>query len=963
MKKWIGAAVCALCAALLAAGVPVSAAPPADTVPEASASAQDAAAAAAAAPGSYRAYAAAVSDRPAAREKLTVRASAFLSQSGTPAERLSGYKGTDDVLLIADGESSLRYTVDVPADGRYTLSLRYYPMRTTDRQPEIGLRVDGDHPFSGADRFRLDRVYQSESEIMTDAEGNEYAPRQVEAFDWYTQTLRLADGTADDPVEVFLSAGRHELTLCPVSGTYVLDTLTLSPPADIPSYAEYRQRHADGETGGQAYIKIEAESAARKSDPTLRPASDRTSPLTTPYHPSKVRMNILSSAWASPGQWLEWGFDAPADGWYALGFRYQQFTNINFFVVRRLSLDGEVPYTEAKRLRFAYGQDWTYATPADGSGQPLSVYLTAGHHTLRMEAVLGDYAALLDTLDDTVAGLNEMYRQILMITGTSPDKYQDYYLEREIPELTQTFTDAAKTLRDRYAYVRELTGTQGAQASLLGVFAAQLESFVAEPETVPLRLAEFKNNVGSLAAWVLDLKSQPLELDYIYLWQADAPQPAARPTFWQRVRHETRAFLASFFEDYNAMGTTGDGESIEVWVGSGRDQAQIIRMMISDLYTPTHGIGVRLKLVSAGMVEAFLSGRTPDVALSVGRGQPVNLAVRGALADLTQFSGFAETKDWFVPGALEPYYFESGCFGLPDTQSFYMLFARTDILAELGIDVPQTWAQLYAAIPKIQRFNMAVGIPYTTVDAFGAADAGLGVRNIFPALLMQNGGSFYTADKSGTALGTAAAVDAFVQWVALYRDYGLDLTYDFYNRFRTGETPLAIATYTEFARLEQAAPEIAGLWTMQPIPGTPRADGTIDRTQAGAGSACVILSSTKKPDAAWDFLRWYCSAEAQSRYAGDVEAQMGVLARVPLANVEALASLSWTKAQYAAIREQQSAVREVPEVLGGYYVLRGLDNAFREAVYEDKEAQEALRRYDRQINDEIRRKREEFGLG
>ena len=45
MKKWIGAAVCALCAALLAAGVPVSAAPAADTVPDAAASAEDAAAA------------------------------------------------------------------------------------------------------------------------------------------------------------------------------------------------------------------------------------------------------------------------------------------------------------------------------------------------------------------------------------------------------------------------------------------------------------------------------------------------------------------------------------------------------------------------------------------------------------------------------------------------------------------------------------------------------------------------------------------------------------------------------------------------------------------------------------------------------------------------------------------------------------------------------------------------------
>lgn len=151
---------------------------------------------------------------------------------------------------------------------------------------------------------------------------------------------------------------------------------------------------------------------------------------------------------------------------------------------------------------------------------------------------------------------------------------------------------------------------------------------------------KFKNNVGSLAAWVLDLKSQPMDLDYLYLYQADAPQPKAKAGFFDTLVHEIRSFAASFSEDYNAMGGSGGQESIDVWVGSGRDQAQIIRMMVNDLYTPSHHIGVNLKLVNAGMVEAFLSGQTPDVALTIGRGQPLNLAVRGSAGRPDSVRGF-----------------------------------------------------------------------------------------------------------------------------------------------------------------------------------------------------------------------------------------------------------------------------------------------------------------------------------
>ena len=38
-------------------------------------------------------------------------------------------------------------------------------------------------------------------------------------------------------------------------------------------------------------------------------------------------------------------------------------------------------------------------------------------------------------LDSIVFTANQYYMQILMITGPSPDKYTDYYVHREIPEL------------------------------------------------------------------------------------------------------------------------------------------------------------------------------------------------------------------------------------------------------------------------------------------------------------------------------------------------------------------------------------------------------------------------------------------------------------------------------------------------------------------------------------------------
>lgn len=211
-------------------------------------------------------------------------------------------------------------------------------------------------------------------------------------------------------------------------------------------------------------------------------------------------------------------------------------------------------------------------------------------------------------------------------------------------------------------------------------------------------------------------------------------------------------------------------------------------------------------------------------------------------------------------------------------------------------------------------------------------------------------------------MGTPAAVEAFTRWCSLYKDYGLPVSYDFYNRFRTGEIPLAIASYTEFARLESAAPEIRGLWEMAPIPGAARSDGTIDRAQAGSGSACVILSRTEKLEASWDFLKWYCSAggaDPLRQGCGGADGGCWRGWRWPTARRWPLWPGPKTSCGHRGARRD---VREIPEVLGGYYLIRGLDNAFRDVVYEGKNPRESLVLYDKQVNGEIQRKRKEFGL-
>jgi len=123
-----------------------------------------------------------------------------------------------------------------------------------------------------------------------------------------------------------------------------------------------------------------------------------------------------------------------------------------------------------------------------------------------------------------------------------------------------------------------------------------------------------------------------------------------------------------------------------------------------------------------------------------------------------------------------------------------------------------------------------------------------------------------------------------------------------------------------------------------------------------------MFKNTKDKEAAWEFLKFFTSAEAQARYGLELEALMGASARHATANKEAFNDLPWTRKEKVNLLEQWKQIQGIPEVPGSYYTSRGFINAFRTTVYNNANSNEALLTQNRDINYEIQRKYEEFGI-
>lgn len=903
---------------------------------------------------SYAEYLNNYKDAKTADGEIKISASQFTGAEGN-VEVLDEYEGRRSVVLTPE-EGYVEYTVNIPQSAFYQIDIKYLTYKGNGLKVKRTLYIDGELPFDEAEFLEFERIFVDvKSEPAVDIYGNDIRPNQQEKYEWQEKKLSDASGYYDEPLKFYLSEGTHQIKFKSESEPLLIDEIILCPQSEIPTYSEYKNMHNGKSTVGKTETKIiQAEDLYCKSEKSNYPINDRTSASTQPQSAYALLLNTLGGTrWQNVGSSVSWKINVDEDGYYKIAPRYKQNYISGVKVYRKITIDGELPFKEAANLSFDYTTDWK-CEALGNDGEDFLFFFEAGkEYTIEMEVVLGDMSNILRRTQASLKELNSIYRKILMVTGASPDKYRDYNFETSIPDALEGLKLQAKELSEIKAEFEKVNGGSGERIAQISKLEQIVRRMADDSSEIAGKFSTFKDNVAALGTWVLDMSTQPLEFDYIAVVPEEENEPENKTGFLNNMVFQTKLFLSSFVIDYSKMGVisedTKTDDNIVVWISSGRDQMNTLRSLVNSDFTGKSGIRVELELVSVGtLLPSVLAGTGPDVALGNAIGDPINLALRNAAYDLSKFKDYSDVVKRFSSEAMVPYTYQNAVYALPETMQFNVMFYRKDILGELGLSVPNTWNEWDSVISELSKKNMMVGLPHD--------------QNILLLMMYQMGSELYNNNGESVNLDSKEAYLAFERLTEYYTLYDFDTEYDFVNRFRTGEMPLAISDYTVYNQLSLFAPEIQGDWEMALIPGTVKSDGTIDRTNTFSGTSTILLNSSNNPEASWEFMKWWSSEDVQASYCNEMETAINASAKQPTANLEALKKLPWATEDLKTLINAWESLKGTPEVPGGYYVTRAYTFAFNQVINDSVEPSEALQKQIKSINSELTRKRREFGI-
>lgn len=912
-------------------------------------------------PISYRAYQKQYADEafPQALTEIPAHKHVGVTGAALVEAEYEGQKGS--ALRFQKQGDAADFSVTADQAGLYHIALLYQPIagEKSLTKPELSLAVDGEVPYEEGNNLFLEQPWaNTERKQEYDA-----MPEQAALEEWTRMSLRDPEGHSTEALYFYLSKGVHTITLTHQKGEWLLWGIAVYNEAPALRYAEQQKQYSAAgyqEASGGFCQSIQAEDYVRKSDSTILPDSDPSDPSTLPNSPSGQLFNYIpGSRYKAAGQWIEWEVTVPQAGLYQIDMRVRQDVKNGLESARRLLIDGKLPFMECDELLFPYDGSWYFFTPKQ-DGEACRFYLDKGTHTIRMEVTPGGLISNYIAIYDYIARLNALYRKVVAITGFSADKYRDYNLKSTVPGLSEELDALRKGLEEQKNAIIAQNGKAGEQLSSLQALVNLLGVFCGNPDKIPLKLDTFKGYIESLSAWNAALNEQPLDLDYIRIYTADAKLPRAKAGFFESLAFTLRRLFYSFLDDYDMGSADGPHESMTVWLNSGRDQLRVLKNLIDSDFTPSSGVKVELSLAT-DITSAVMAGKGPDAAVFLLGDDPVRLGCRNALVDLSSFDGYTAVKERFSAQALVPATYKNAVYGLPITETWPMLFIRNDILAEYQLSVPQTWEEMYAAAAVLQRNNIDIGIPSTT--------------GMFLTLLLQNGGRVFDDDHMA-AFDQQASIDGFKTWTDFFTKYSFPLSYDFYNRFRSGEMAIGITDYTMYAQLQAAAPEIRGKWSMTELPGVRQEDGSINRSLSICGATGITVSSglsqtlnygvifkaAADKQRAWDFLDWLTNTETQTRFGYDIEAQLGPTGRYATANIHALERLPWDERELVRLRSGLASVVGIEELPGTYYIAREINNAFRAVLYNGAYPVDTLCQHNTVINTELARKYKQFDI-
>jgi len=852
----------------------------------------------------------------------------------------------------------MEWDFTIEEDGLYNLEIEYMPLEGGYSSIIRGLQIDGAYPFEEAARIELDR-YWKDSKFPYDRNeiGQEIRPVQEEIISWRGKLVSDFE-VSSEPLLFHLAKGPHKLRMIGIKEPIAFKKFTWKTPQTSMSYSKYRGAHPDS-TLKDWYQVVEAERFVQKSNTSIQTASG-SEPYISPDPKGRIMYNTLGGdRWRNPGEWVEWQFEVPEQGWYELDLKYFQGTRGKTLAYRTIMLDGAVPYREMLHYALPANDNFQIRPLRDKDGTPFQFYLSEGKHTLRMIADASPVQPALLALRHSLVELSELEKGIRAITGINGqgatatslnlDMNRTWDIRRYDPNVDTKIQKLISDLQSVTAYLDGLNQNKTDLTYAIAVALNMLNKLADNENDIPNKLVDFSIIQNNINTWLGQINYQPVLLDYLVVRTPNTKTGLKEPTVLSRIPYNTVNFFRSFYLEYDTHKLNKEN-SITVWVQRGRDYAELLRQMVEQDFTPRTGIHVNIQLMPNPnqLILGNAAGNQPDIALGMATEIPSDYAMRDAVLDLTKFKDYEAVSQRFNPGALRSFAYNGGAYALPEVQNVQVLFYRTDILEQLNLKVPDTWDDVYAMLPTLQENGKTMFYP---------------TKEFLP-FFYQNNASFYTEDGLRTALDSEEAIAGFKQWTDLYTKYSLPLeTPVFFNHFREGDMPIGIADFNTYLQLQVAAPEITGNWKIAPVPGIKQSSGEIARWTAQPVSAALVIKKSKKQEQAWEFLKWWTSDEVQSQYGNDMESYYGLEFRWNTANRNALSSLAWPTEDLKVIQEQSRWAKNMPYVPGYYYLAREMDFAWSRTVLQGIPAIESLRESFVEIQREMSRKQSSFGLG
>ncbi len=757
---------------------------------------------------------------------------------------------------------------------------------------------------------------------------------------------------------------------------------------------------------------------------------------------------IGGDKWQYVGQFIDWKFEVPESGYYKIVPRSIQDFYSGVYVSRKIYIDGECPFAEAAFLRFNYSDSWQTATLTDGDTDfkfylEKGVHVMRLEVVLGdMATVLNKVETSLNNINGyyrkilMITGPEPDEYRDYGFERTQPDVVRGFKTEAKNLEALSAELEAIIGYKgDHSVTLNKVAYTVGQMGNDAGKIASLMDDLKTQTGSLGTWLTQTQNQPLNID-YIMVMSPE------------DANPEAEAGFFselWAEIMKFLMSFFTDY-NSISSSSNVETGEidgthTIEVWTQTSRDQATIIRGLLDDDFTVKYpGINVKVKLVALGtLLPSTLAGTGPDVSMGNAQTEAINYAIRSAVKALnikrdengqlvsdngydfenlkyyaekykddetysklfqynadgtpklddngkviSNIATFSEVKDRYAEEALVPLSLYGEAYGIPENMSFYMLFYRKDILAELDLTVPVTWDDFYEMIYTLQSNKLEIGFPTgvtgSTIWMYQRGETMYDMGN-YDAYMEKYGdelkadGNVYYDDEGNIRpktdgmtinLDSDVALACFKDVCTLYTHQDFPVSYDFSNRFRSGEMPMAVQDYTAYNQLIVFAPEINGLWEFTPLPGTVNpADGTINNTTVGTVTTMMMMRSVddrKNELAAYTFMQWWSSAEVQSSFGNEMEALLGPSAKQNTANIDALYSMPWSKSEFDNLSAQFKAVTCTPEFPGGYIIARYTNFAFLGVYNDGDEPVEKLLSYIPTINEELTRKREEFDL-